>query len=323
VHVDTDAQLVRNIAFTVNTTPQNRATQDVLLRPMRAPLITQRSYSLSFQSDLKGYVGALDAAKFAAYGDMLQACAFVRSVAAPAAHTYTMGDNAAGSESVAFQYEQHGLTYLLLGCRGAPVFTFTPGQVATIDWSFSGLYAKPAAAGMTTPDYDTGPGCKDVAPPICVGATLDFTPYANNPGAGDFGHIRSVVIDPRNQVIPRASFTVGTTGIGEYIVVGHGTMDDPGIAVTIEVEMPAAQAAWWDRYFTADGTTEVDRDAGDLLITVGTVAGNIHTFQLGGLVPWSMQPLDMGDGRYGFSIEFRALGTAASTSEDDLVITTS
>jgi len=330
-HADVNAQLVRNIALTYNATPQNRATQDVLLRPYRSPLITGRSYSLSYQSDLKGSDAALEATKFVAYTAELQACGFTVDIGAPAAHVYTMGDNASGIESVAFQYEQHGLTYLIVGARGNGVFNFVPGQPATIDWTFSGLAStKPAAAGMTTPDYTTGPTTIDVPPPICVGVTLDFTPFTNAPAAGAFGHIRSVSIDLRNQVVPRASFNLGSTGIGEYIIAGHGTVDDPGIAVTVEVEMPSADvAAWWDRYLTHAtspwyGVTEVDQTAADLEITVGDVAGNIHHFQLGGLALWSMQPLDMGDGRYGFTLEFRVLGaTAPSTTEDDLVITTS
>jgi len=322
----TDAFVVMNPEIKVDSTVINRKMRSQLLRPMHAGVVGQKSMSATFETFMAGYGGgAIDAnTKFPAFHHLLQSCGFVGDFAV-ATWTYTMPDAGWGQLSSTIYAYKHGLLYKMVGTRGNAAWTFQAGQPCRAAWSMNSLFTAPAAAAETIPDYTTGTtGLIDSSPPICVGSVMDFTPYANTLSIGQFGLIDSVTIDLRNQVIPRMGTNFGSTDVSEWLITGHGTDDDDGILVSMDLEVPdmgaGEEAAWWNRFFAAAGP-EIDRTVGDLNITVGAGAGKVMVWQLGGLAPLTIEDITLDGGRLGHRVTFKALGTDGSTGEDDLVIT--
>ena len=319
----TDAVVVMNPEFQVATTVTNRKVRSQLLRPMFAGVVGQRSMTATFETYMAGFGdGAFGAdTDFPAFHHLLQACGMTGSYA-PTTWTYTMPDAGWAQLSSTIKGYRHGLLYTMLGSRGNVAWTFQTGQPCRAAWSFNSIFTAPTATAEIVPDYTTGTtGLFDSTPPICAGATMLFKPYANAPTVGKFGLIDSVTIDLRNQLIPRLGTNFGATDVSEWLITGHGSDDDDGISLTMDVETPdmggGEEADWWDRFFAQ----EIDRTVGDLSITVGAGAGLVMVWQLGGLAPTSMENISLDGGRLGHRIGFKVLGTAASTTEDDLIIT--
>lgn len=318
----TDALIVFNPEITVNSEFHNRAVTGNLIRPMRSGVVGQRSLGLTFSQELRGFGGGAFAsdADIPQFHHLLNACGLLGTFDTDhwdyiAPDRFALGG---ADSSATIIYQQEELTWTITGCRGNAVMRFPIGMPAMIDYSFQGLYALPARAAMVDPDYTTGTtGLEDYAPQLVVGATLNFDPYGDAPGVGAYGHVSNVQIDLRNQIVPRRSSTLGTTGTGEFLITGRGSRDDPGLMVSFDVEMPSStdQALWWTRWINQ--TLDV---AANLTLTVGSGAGKVTVIELGGLFVKSCNSIRMDGDRFGHHIEAIALGTPTSSTEDDIKI---
>ena len=306
-HAVTDAQLVHDFSLTFNGENYARAVLSPTLSPIRASVLGKRSVTITFWQEIRGNAGEYDATTVPEYDVFLRACG-MSAVYAGGGPTWTYAPRSSGYESCAIEAEIDGVVVQALGCRGNAVLNFVPGERGRIEYTFQGLYTLPADRAMSTPNYTT-----DIAPPIV--AATGYQPWAENPAAGVFGHVRSLVVDFRNQVVPRESLTAGAEGIAGFEIVGRGTVDDPGMSATLEVEQKAH--ANGDDFFTRYNARTT---AGSASVQVGSAAHNQHTFTLAGMFIEEVQFGDL-DGRVGNVLDCRLVGTGSGDNEITLVTT--
>ncbi len=329
VPVATDALLLASADFTPEVETYRRPVNDSLARPMRAGIAIPRTIAFALRQELRGSgngaygVGGFDGADAYPQGyHLLTACGLTGTFAVDT-WTFKLPAKGEGTLSSTIYLHKDGLLYKGLMCRGNPVFDLQLGKPPMVDYAMTGIFAAPTAVAVPTPDYTTGTtGLFDVAPPILVGATLDFDPYGDAPSTSQTGHVSNIKIDLRNTVEAVESSTVGTGAVGMVRHLGgHGDAADDGISLTFDVEYHdeggGEEVDWWTRYLSQT----VERVVANLHLVMGTVAGNILTLQLGGLHLVSVTPAVLSGGRLGFNVEARLMGTAASVSEDDLVLT--
>ena len=325
----TNATIAYEIGIpTIDGEPYSRAVGEAFERPMRGQQHGRRRMGYTFSQELRGHPDDYTAdTKLSQVHAALQSCGMVGSWLANVwtfAYPANGGSGATAPPSLAGYLNLHGLKWTMKGARGNCVFDLRQGQSAMMRSTFTSLFTTPAAAAMTAPDYATGTaGWEDLAPARVE--NIAFYPLGALPLQGEFGHMRNLMIDLRSNVVVResANCSAGTEGVGEVSILGHGTEDDPGIAVSFDVEQPESAAglgaaSWWDAW---NAQTLMRAGAGvSLVATVGTAAGNTFVFTMGGLVVKDCSQIDMGD-RWGQRIEGRLLGTAASVAEDALIIT--
>lgn len=313
---------------TVDGEPYSRAVMTSLARPMRGQAHGRRKMAFAWSQELRGHPDDYTAnTKFPQPHWGLQSSSLVGSWLANV-WTYQMpvrgGYGTTAPPSLAGYLNHDGLAFTMKGARGNAVFNLREGLPALVRFAMTSLFTKPAVVALPTEDYATGTaGIEDLTPPLVE--NIGLYPLGALPLQGEYGHIRGLTIDLRNQVESRESPNCGAgfEGVGEISLAGHGTKDDPGIGVTFDVEQPLTAAgltrsAWWDAW---DAQTLMRAGAGvSLVATVGTSAGNTFVFTFGGLLIRNITRIQLGE-RWGDRVECRALGTAASTTEDDLIIT--
>lgn len=297
VHATTDAVLVHDFDMKFSPERYGRAVLAPSLTPRRASVLGKRFVEITFWQELTGNNAEYDATTRPMYDVFLRACGLAAAFAAgPVTWTYT--PISTGFESVAIEFEVDGIVVVALGCRGNAKFVLTPGERGRIEYTFKGLFSLPADRALETPDYTD-----DIAPMIV--AATGFQPWADNPTAGVFGHFRSLVLDLRNVIATRESLTVGAEGIAAFEIVGRGPMDDPGMAVALEVEQKANPNG--DDFFTRWSSRTL---SGAATATIGSgQAHNEHQLLVRNIVIEDIQFADF-DGRVGHVLDGRVIGSA-------------
>lgn len=102
--------------------------------------------TLSFSVEV---AGSGTAGTAPAWGPLLRACGFDETIDAGVDVEYAPVSDS--YESVTIYYDQDGERQILKGCRGTVQFMLSPGQIPMLQFSFTGLYAKPAAISPVTP----------------------------------------------------------------------------------------------------------------------------------------------------------------------------
>lgn len=150
---DTNAILTKNLTRTIYD--GNRVQRDLNLPYMgndhsinTAPFVT-----VSFDVEFAGSGAAGTAPQF---GCLLRACGLDETVVADTSVTYAPISSA--FESVTLYYNYDGEMQKVIGARGTATLNMAKGQIPTISFSFTGLYAKPTAVTQYDPTYtDTVP----------------------------------------------------------------------------------------------------------------------------------------------------------------------
>jgi hypothetical protein len=88
-----------------------------------------------------------------AWGPLLRACGWAETVDAGVDVEYAPVSE--DYESVSLYYDQDGERQIIKGCRGTVRFMLSPGQIPMLQFTFTGLYAKPAAITPVTPDISS------------------------------------------------------------------------------------------------------------------------------------------------------------------------
>lgn len=317
-HVPADGLILWD--FTANVENQegySRAVQGAFNARQRVNYLGGRHMSWSCRQELRGKSEDLTAAIVPPWHDLLIASGWAATFAAT---TWTYRPAAIGAEgsddqspakvgSVGMRYHRGGLQYTLAGARSGWRIEIPARQPASIFYNGLARYTAPAAAAFVGADP-----LREV-PPVCAAAT-GYVPFTWNPTAAQFGHISKVTIDGRVQTEITESLSLGTEGLGVVRNLGRGTVDDPGIAVTIEVEQPThagTASAWIDAHINQ--TIDAART-----ITLGSAVGNTIVLTLARMHVVRVDPILLGR-RLGHRVECRLMGSSGAVAEDDLVIT--
>ena len=252
--------LVRDLSIT----PQS---SDVVNRDVVRPflgaseqLLANTRVECTFSVELAGSGTAGAAPR---YGDALKACGFSESIVSNTSVTYAPVSSS--FSSITIHYNIDGVRHIVSGCRGSFSINATVGEIPTIDFNFTGVYATPTDTALPTVSYG------NQATPLIFknGNTTNFQLYSFA------GALQSLTLDVGNSLVYRE--LVG--GTKEVLLTDR--------AATGSVMIEAPTLAQKD-YFSA---ALIDYTLGNLQVTHGTQAGNI--------VQFTSSKVDIGDVSYG------------------------
>ena len=252
--------LVRDLSIT----PQS---SDVVNRDVVRPflgaseqLLANTRVECTFSVELAGSGTAGAAPR---YGDALKACGFSESIVSNTSVTYAPVSSS--FSSITIHYNIDGVRHIVSGCRGSFSINASVGEIPTIDFNFTGVYATPTDSALPTVSYG------NQATPLIFknGNTTNFQLYSFA------GALQSLTLDVGNTLVYRE--LVG--GTKEVLLTDR--------AATGSVTMEAPTLAQKD-YFSA---ALIDYTLGNLQVTHGTQAGNIVRF--------TSSKVDIGDVNYG------------------------
>jgi len=203
------------------------------------------------------------------YSDAIKACGFAEAITDEDGSsgndtvTYTPVSN--NFASITIHYNVDGVRHIVSGCRGTFTINASVGEIPTIDFSFTGLYATPTDSALPTILYG------NQATPLIFkdGNTTNFQLYSFA------GALSALTLDVGNSLVYRE--LVG--GSKEVLLTDR--------AATGSVTIEAPTLAQKD-YFSA---ALIDYTLGNLQVTHGTQAGNI--------VKLTSSKVDIGDVSYG------------------------
>jgi hypothetical protein len=154
----TDAMLVENVSWSneglrMNERPAVRQNIGMLQHVFGGRLM-----SVSFDVEMKGSGGAVDAPP--EFGPLLRACGFGETINAASDVQYAPVST--GHESITLYYFQDGIRYTLLGCRGNVSFNLETGAIGKMSFTFSGHIGTITDVALpSSPAYDS-----HVPPPL-------------------------------------------------------------------------------------------------------------------------------------------------------------
>lgn len=252
--------LVRDLSIT----PQS---SDVVNRDVVRPflgaseqLLANTRVECTFSVELAGSGTAGAAPR---YGDALKACGFSESIVSNTSVTYAPVSSS--FSSITIHYNVDGVRHIVSGCRGSFSINASVGEIPSIDFTFTGVYATPTDTALPTISYG------NQATPLIFknGNTTNFQLYSFA------GALSALTLDIGNSLVYRE--LVG--GTKEVLLTDR--------AATGSVTMEAPTLAQKD-YFSA---ALIDYTLGNLQVTHGTQAGNI--------VQFTSSKVDIGDVSYG------------------------
>lgn len=240
---------------------------------------------LKFWIELKGSGTAGTAPKWA---PLLKACDRLETTNASTNCIYTP---ALVSQTCSIYVNIDGILHKLVGCAGDCEIDLTSGEIARLNFTFSGVYALPtdSVAAAVTPDTTTGL--------IVKGTTTTFGSYA--------AIIEKILLKFGNSVVQRPSINV-TEGILSFIV---GDRNPSGIMTCEAVLRATTNADFWSYFDT--GATKA------LSLVLGATAGNIVTI-VAPVCKLSAPKYGDREGLRTFDIEFQM---ARSAGNDEMTIT--
>ena len=252
--------LVRDLSIT----PQS---SDVVNREVVRPflgaseqLLANTRVECTFSVELAGSGTAGAAPR---YGDALKACGFSESIVSNTSVTYAPVSSS--FSSITIHYNVDGVRHIVSGCRGTFTINASVGEIPSIDFTFTGVYATPTDSALPTVSYG------NQATPLIFknGNTTNFQLYSFA------GALQSLTLEVGNTLVYRE--LVG--GTKEVLLTDR--------AATGSVMIEAPTLAQKD-YFSA---ALIDYTLGNLQVTHGTQAGNI--------VQFTSSKVDIGDVNYG------------------------
>ncbi|CDX19639.1 conserved hypothetical protein [Mesorhizobium sp. ORS 3359] len=224
---------------------------DQVSRDLMLPYLGQQGVILvGTYAQLQGEVeiaGAGAAGEVPPYGVLLRACGLAETVTADTDVQYDPVSS--GFESVTLYFNHDGVNHILLGSRGSVSVNLVPKQIPRYTFSFSGMLGTISDTALPSTDYSAF----QVPLPISKANTA-MTLHGWSSVA------ESLSIDLANQVEPR--FLIGDENI---------QLVDRNPSGTAVIE--ARSLATLDVFARAQARTR-----GALVLTHGTVAGNIVQF---------------------------------------------
>lgn len=243
--------------------------------------------TLSFSVEV---AGSGTAGTAPAWGPLLRACGFDETIDAGVDVEYAPVSDS--YESVTIYYDQDGERQILKGARGTVQFMMSPGQIPTMQFTFTGLYAKPAAITPVTPDVSsflTPLPVNKANTPTCQIGTYDAIMQAMDINwGGEVPYLNFVNLEE--------VFIVDRAPVGNMTILAPNIGDE-------------------DMFALAESHNGVTTSA--FTLVHGTAAGNIITFaapkaQLSGITETDIS------GELGYQFGLRLL---PDSGDDELVIT--
>lgn len=207
---------------------------------------------LSFTTELKHSGTAGSASR---YDPLFEACGMVQSGSGTV--IYTPASTMRGP-SVTLWFYIGGVLHKLNGCVGTFKINLKAGEIATIDWEFTGLYADNAAdTAMPAATHEA------IAPIIVQALGFTYNSYA--------AIIEELMLDMGNTVSPEKSANASNNGIAGYFISNReskGSMNPEAVAMSVLNP--------WDLY---DNTT-----AANIALDITASAGNDFAIAVTGAV---------------------------------------
>ena len=182
------------------------------------------------------------------WADLLEGCGFGgAAVATPAGKVYA--PITSGQKTLTLYCYYDGLLHKLTGAMGTFTLSAEAGQIATIQWTFTGVHNAPVAQATPTPSFTT------VNPALVESCTFTI---GSTPTSALL--IQNIGFDIQNNVVPRADANSAKGFNSMYITGRNGQM-------TINPEqIPEATHPFWADF------TGAQRKA--VTFNIGAVAGN-------------------------------------------------
>jgi len=286
-----DGLLVENISWSneglrMNERPAVRGSIGMLQQVYGGTMRT-----MSFDVEMKGSGTAGTAPEFAA---ALRACALAETIVAATSAAYQPVSNPASHESVTIHYQQDGIRYAVLGCRGNVSFNFETGAVGKMSFNFTG--------------HLVGPIDEALAPPV----VLALVPVAVINSAftvGGFAAIVNAVTLDVSNTMALPPDMAAADGFNEVQI----TARDPNGSYDPEAELLAVENPHTD--FSNGVSLAVS------IGSVGSVAGNIYDFDMPSIYYRDVAPGDR-DGIRTYDIPFGAAESIPTIDDEfNLVFT--
>lgn len=180
--------------------------------------------------------------------DLFEACGFGGAVvSSPAGKVYS--PLTASQKTITIYCYYDGILHKLTGCMGTFTLSAEAGQIATINWNFTGVYNAPTA--VTTPT----PTIPSVVPPLVEGCS-----FAVGSTSSSVFVPQNISIDMQNTVTPRADAN-SVKGFNSMII----TARNPSITFNPEA-VPEASHSFWSDFTGATGKA--------VTFNIGGTAGN-------------------------------------------------
>lgn len=239
-----NAMLVRNL--TVNPINATTVSRDVI-RPYLGnsdTLIAERHVTADFEIELQGSGTAGTAP---AWGPLLEACAFSKTIVATTSVTYAPQSNT--FPSLTIYYNVDGLLHSITGARGTVELSLTVKQIPVLKFKFMGIYNPPSDVAAPTVDFTQF----QVPKVVNTANSSAFSIY------GYSGYLESVNLNLANDVQYRTLVGYEAVNVVDRKPSGTFVIEAPHISVK--------------DFFTLanNGTT------GAMSVTHGAVAGDIVT----------------------------------------------
>jgi hypothetical protein len=219
------------------------------------PVAGKRSYEVTFKTELKG--SGTPGTPYTPLGAAIQACGFTETATGGVSVVYAPTNSAASAnfygpgKSVTIEVYLDGVKHVIAGCIGTCKLSPEAGKVCMREFSFKGVYADPS---------DTSPGTQtylSTLPPIVQSASFSMHSLS--------AIIAKFDIDFGSDVSERPDVS-SAVGIKGFLITGK----KPAGSVDPELVSIATHAFFTRLIAGTEGTVSIQ---------IGTVAGNIITFQ--------------------------------------------
>lgn len=182
------------------------------------------------------------------WADLLEGCGFSgAAVASPASKLYS--PLTASQKTLTLYCYYDGMLHKLTGAMGTFVVNAEAGQIATIQWTFTGVFNAPTATATPTPSFTS------VTPPL-----VESCSFAIGATASSVFVLQNISIDVQNNVIPRADAN-SAKGFNSMYITGR----NPQVTINPE-QVPEASHPFWGDF------TSAARKA--ITFAIGGTAGN-------------------------------------------------
>lgn len=223
------------------------------------------------------------------WADLLQGCAMSgAAIASPAGKLYSPLTTAQKTVTIYCYYD--GMLHKLTGAMGTFTLSAEAGQIATIQWTFTGVYNAPTAVSTPTPTFPTLSPALVESCSFVVGGTAATVFLPQN-----------ISIDIANTVTPRADAN-SVKGFNSMIITGRA----PQLTFNPEA-VPEASHPFWADFVAATGKA--------VSFQIGSVAGNKMLVNLPNIQISNLQYADR-DGLRVYDVTAMASSTAGTGNDE-------
>lgn len=223
------------------------------------------------------------------WADLLNGCGMVGAVvSSPAGKIYT--PITASQQTLTIYCYYDGMLHKMTGAMGTFALHAEAGQLATIQWTFTGVYVAPSAVSTPTPSFTTVDPALVESCTFAIGGTAStvFIP-------------QTITLDVQNNIIPRADAN-SVKGFNSMYLTGR----KPSITVNPEQVPEASHPFWGD--FTGNNKKAV-------VFNIGNTGGNSMQVSCGNTQISQLTYADR-DGLRVYDVTLAVISTTATGNDE-------